>query len=178
MKAKLLVVCLLVVAALVCETAVMAVEPMPTQGTTVITGNVAACSIGLTIPVDQSITLTRGNDNIQGLGNVQVLNNCNTHWTVNLVGDNAYMYTTHPSATSVSPTYTFLTTVMSVSTDGTTWTPFAPASSATGLINTNPVTLASGNGAQTIPVYVKQPVTSADAGGDYKIKFTFNLVQG
>jgi hypothetical protein len=157
---------------------VMATQPIPTSGTTVITGNVEACSIGLTVPVDQSITLTRGNDNVQGLGNVQIINNCDTPWTISVTADNANMYFNHPVPSTATPiTYTYLTTVMSVSTDGTNWVPFAPAT-LSGLVPTNPITLASGHGATSVPVYVKQPVTTSDAGGQYTIKFTFSLTQG
>lgn len=146
-----------------------------TTGTTNLTGSVDACSIGLTVPVDQVITLTRGSDNIQGLGNVQVISNCNTPWTLKVKADNANMYAT---LQTVQLSYSYLTTVMYIGTDGTTWTPFAPAHTSTGLHETQQITLATGNGAHTVPVYVKQPVTSSDAGGNYKIKFTFDLIQG
>jgi hypothetical protein len=179
MKRIMLVLALLVLLAFtgsVCATD----EHVGGPGTTTITGHVDACSIGITVPVDTSITITRGSDNVQWIGNVNVINNCNTPWTVNVVADNEKMYFSTNGGNAI--TYTYLTTVMSVGTssDGP-WTNFAAASSigtAFGPHVTNPIVLDTGSGADTIPVYVKQPVTSADVGGDYKIKFTFNLIQG
>jgi hypothetical protein len=175
METNLFMVCLLVAAALVCGMAMAAdPSPAPTQGTTNLTGTVEQCSIGITVPVDQTIVLTRGNDNVQGLGNVNVISNCNTHWTVTVNANNANMYYVGPTALS----YKFLTTVMYVSTDANNWTAFSPANKAFPFISTGAIQLATGNGAQSIPVYIKQPVNGDDAGGTYTIKFTFNLIQG
>ena len=150
-----------------------------TDNDTVLTGTVDACSIGLTVPVDQTVALVRGSDNIQGIGNVEVINNCNTPWTVNVVADSANMYFSSQGGNAIS--YTYLTTVMYVGTTSTgPWIPFSPAASNIhALTGTTPaITLDTGSGAHTIPVYVKQPVTSGDSGGNYRIKFTFQLIQG
>lgn len=132
------------------------------------------CSVGLQVPANQVISLARLNDNIQGIGNVVVTTTCLNQWTLTVTADNANMY-------AQAPTWKFLSTVMYISTDNTTWTAFSPSNVASPLVPSTPITLTTSGtnpgSVSTIPVYVKQPVTGGDPSGEYKIKFTFNLVQ-
>ena len=172
MKVKLLVVALVAMALFVGA----AMANTPTSGTITVVGNVAQPQLGILVPANTpQITLDRGSDNAQELCHVNVVSTGADTWKLTATANNANMY--FGSGTQIS--YTYLTSVMYITTAGGTYQAFAPANLVTsGLVSTTPeLILTTGTGNQNVDIWVKQPVSASDSGGDYTITFTFGVAK-
>jgi hypothetical protein len=155
----------------------MAVPPAPTSGDLTVTGIVAQPQLGILVPANTpSITLDRGADNAQELCHVNVVSTGADTWKLTTTANNANMY----FGTGTTPiTYTYLASVMYITTAGGAYQAFAPANLITsGLVTTTPeLILTTGTGNQNVEIWVKQPVSTSDSGGDYTITFTFGVAK-
>jgi len=152
-----------VLMALICAVGIAsAVTPAPTL---IASGIVEQDTISLTLPSNPSLTLTRGSDNIQGCGYATITQTGSANqWMLEVSGGDGYMYL--PDAT------TKLGTPMSISlveSDPITWTSLTSSPPPNVVSGTSPINV------MQVPIYIKQPVSLSDAGGNYQITLTFTL---
>lgn len=139
-----------------------------TEDDTVLNGEVGACSVGITVPVDSTITLERGTDNIQEIGQVHVISPCeiNTWFSVT---------STEPSMTNGEDNLDAPFEIRVSKWDGTTWGPWSEFVA----IDEDPTAGTTYNsvGDAIYLIGVKQPVSEDDPAGDYTITLDFHLYQ-
>lgn len=139
---------------LICAVGIVCAEPMPAP-TLVASGTVEGDTIGLTLPSNPTLSLTRGSANIQGCGYAVVTQTGSTHnWELSVTGsDGGYMVTgTTPTRLS-SPLY-----ISMIEADPITWVSLTTTPAAV-TSDTYPSNIAN------IPLYLKQPVSISDVGG-------------
>lgn len=146
-------------AALLVGSAVAVTDP----NTTVITGNLSGCSVGLLVPQNTNIPLERGSNNEMFLGTVTVIG-CDQCWDFRIVSDTPAMHIVGNSSQQLPQDFQIAWREVGTGP----WSEYAN-------VDDFAAHYFVGCGSKSFEFYVRQPVGTSDPGGNYTISLSYQM---